>query len=126
MKIVKMIGFVPSAEKVIEEAEKIGAKYILPVLPLSIIARLVELGRERGIKVLYSRMEQVYKGDCGYAYMLKEQEPGRIAVAMYRDGTCIAWRFKGIEEVVEVRLVTKPVEPPTTSKERVRDEVYVE
>ena len=102
-------GFVPSAEWLIEEAERVGASYIWPVLPLTIIARLVELAQKRGIKVLWSRMEQICRCDCETANEIASENPDEIAVAKYRDGTCAAWRFIDVEEVVGIQIVTKPL-----------------
>jgi len=49
---------VPNAEFVISLAKQEGARYIVPVLPLSIIAKLVDLAKKEGITVLWAEMEQ--------------------------------------------------------------------
>ncbi|RLG50049.1 MAG: hypothetical protein DRN90_00300 [Thermoproteota archaeon] len=59
IEIVQFAERVPNAEFVIELAKKHGAKIIVPVLPLSIIARLVELANKEDITVLWAEMEQV-------------------------------------------------------------------
>jgi len=59
IKVIQLSGFIPNAEFVVEKAKEVGAKYIIPVLPLSFIARLVELSRRNGFTVLWAEMEMV-------------------------------------------------------------------
>ena len=57
--LVKVTETIPNAEYAIQLAQKHKAHIIIPVLPLSIIARLVELARPLGIEVWWAEMEQV-------------------------------------------------------------------
>jgi len=89
---------VPNAEFVIEMAKKVHAKYIVPVLPLSFIARLCELARHKGITILWAEMELLHSDrpePC------KEYDP-------YRD-TIVApnrhYRFRGFKKIKRVELV---------------------
>jgi len=54
-----IVGTVPNAEYVAEVAKTVGAKYVAPILPLSMISRLVELSRAYGFKVLWAEMTHV-------------------------------------------------------------------
>jgi len=53
------VSQVPNAEYVIDVATRIGAKIIIPVLPLSFIARLSELAPKYGLIILWSEMQQI-------------------------------------------------------------------
>jgi len=53
------VSQVPNAEYVVEIAQRIGAKVIIPVLPLSMIARLSELAPKYGLIILWSEMQQI-------------------------------------------------------------------
>jgi len=57
--LIKVTETVPNAEYVVNMAKEKGATVIVPVLPLSIIARLVELCRPLGIEVWWAEMKQV-------------------------------------------------------------------
>ena len=107
--IVQYTKPVPNAEFVIKLAEAIGAKYIVPVLPLSFIARLVEHGRKSGITVLFARMEVVAQVETiEEALKIVNENPLARTVTTYADGTIKVHEFKGFEVIKEVKLVTEP------------------
>ena len=60
VKVIQLSGRIPSAEYIAEKAREHGAKVVVPVLPLSMIARLVELARD--FEVWWAEMEQVAQG----------------------------------------------------------------
>ena len=63
--IIQLKGVIPNAEYVINEANRYGAKYIVPVLPLSFIARLCDLARKNSITVLWSQMKLLHNNCPG-------------------------------------------------------------
>lgn len=108
--VVKHVGRVANAEEVAELAKRVGARYVIPVLPLSIIARLVELAPRYGFEVLWSRMELIAStADPREAERLVREAPDRRAVVEYADGIKRVYEFRGIERIKEVKLVTEPL-----------------
>jgi hypothetical protein len=101
-------GTVPSAEHVISEAKRHNAKVIVPVLPLSIIARLVELAKKEDIIVLFARMEAIAttKSIDEAEKIVKEAEDKRN-MTTYSDGTIRVFEFKQFEKILRVELVTE-------------------
>lgn len=105
-----LVGYIPNAEFVVEEAKRRNARYILPVLPLSFIARLVELCRQHDCVVLWSKMRNVAttKDVAEAARIVNERPDCRTAVA-YADGIIRVYEFDAIEKIVEVKLITEPL-----------------
>lgn len=62
--IIEYVNLVPNAEFIISLVKKFNAKYVIPVLPLSIIAKLVEYAKTNGFIILYAEMEKIHEGDC--------------------------------------------------------------
>lgn len=110
VEVIRFEGHIPNAEFVIELAKQVGAKYILPVLPLSFIARLVELSRQNGFTVLWGRMKTITttKNPEEAQKIVEEKADCRTAVG-YSDGTVRVFEPEAIERIVEVRLVTEPL-----------------
>lgn len=107
--VVQYLKPVPNAEFVIKLAEALGAKYIVPVLPLSFIARLVEQGKVKGITILFARMEVVAQvNSMEEARRLVDENPLARTISTYADGTIKVHEFKGFEVIKEVKLVTEP------------------
>jgi hypothetical protein len=103
VKISELIGYVPTAEYVIEKAEDFGCDYILAVLPLSVIAKICELAEKREITVLYAEMKEIYSGEEREAYRLLSEAPDKRTVVQHSD----AWRvfeFVSIRRIKGVRL----------------------
>lgn len=100
---------VANAEEVAQAARGMGAAYIVPVLPLSIIARLAELSGKYGFNILFARMEAVATVKEGELVekIVREKPEYRTAVG-YADGTVRVYEFKGFERLKEVKLVTEP------------------
>jgi len=101
---------VPNAEHVISEAKRHNAKVIVPVLPLSIIARLVEIARKEDIVVLFAKMEAIAttKRMEEAEKILKEAEDRRN-ITTYADNTIRVFEFKQFEKILKVELVTEPL-----------------
>ena len=106
--IVQLAGRIPSAEYVVEKALRWHARYIVAVLPLSMIHRICELARKHGITVLYSEMESVkLLRHKPVAY--SDYDPAReVPVRAHR-----AWRimrFKKFHVIKGVQLILEPLE----------------
>jgi len=106
--IYQLSGVIPSAEFVVEKAKELGAKYIVPVLPLSFIARLVEAGRKNGFVILFARMEAIAQTSPNEAQRLVAEKPEARTMTTYADGTVKVHEFKGFEKIVKVQIVTEP------------------
>jgi len=106
IKIIQLSGVIPSAEFVIEKAKQYGAKVVVPVLPLSFIARLAELAPREGFTVLYAVMEciAVYKS-VEDAQKKVQEAPERRCLSTYADGTVRVYEFKCFKKVKKVELV---------------------
>ena len=105
--IYQMSGLIPNAEVVAEEAVKLNARVVVPVLPLSMIARLSELAKT--FTVLLARMENIASvKDFEEAKRLVSESPGLRTLATYADGTVRVFEFKRFERLLRIELVTEP------------------
>jgi len=108
IKVVMLSGVVPNAEYVVEVARKYNADIIVPVLPLSFIARLAELSRKQGFTVLFVRMDAIAQTTPEKATKLIAEAPEKRTMTTYADGSVKVHEFKGFEKVVKVEVVTEP------------------
>jgi len=107
--VYQLSGLIPGAETVVEYAGKIGARVVVPVLPLSMIVRLAELSRQSGLTVLITRMSCVaVTRDIEEARRLVNEAPDRRTLAVHADGSIRVLEFEKFEKLVEVKLVTEP------------------
>jgi len=108
IRIVMLSGVVPNAEYVANIARQYSAGYVVPVLPLSFIARLVELSRKYGFIVLFAEMNEIIRTtDREEAEKaLKENIDSRTLVE-YSGGVYRVWEFTKFSKVVEVKIVTE-------------------
>lgn len=103
------IEHVPTAEYVVEYAQRVGAKVIVPVLPLSFIARLVEEARKAGYIVLFAKMNAIATTrDFDEAKRLVLEAPEKRTITTYSDGTLRVFEFERFERIVRVEVVTEP------------------
>jgi len=106
--IYQMSGLIPNAEAVAEEAVKLNARVVVPVLPLSMIARLSELAKT-SLMVLLARMENIATTrDPDEARRIVSEKPTSRTLATYADGLVRVFEFKRFEKLVRVELVTEP------------------
>ena len=105
IRIVQLSGLVPNAEYVVQKAREYNASVIVPVLPLSFIARLCELAQREGYTVLYAEMEciAVYK-NVEDARKKVQEAPEKRNLASYADGTVRVFEFKGFKKIKAVKL----------------------
>ena len=108
VEIWQLTGIVPSAEFVAEKAIELGAKIVVPVLPLSFIARLVELARKYGFVVLFAKMEEIHRGSREEAERLVREAPEKRTAVEYSGGVWRVWEFKQFEKMVRIEIVTEP------------------
>ena len=104
----QLVGIIPSAEFVAEKAIELGAKIVVPVLPLSFIARLVELARKHGFTVLFAKMREIHRGSREEAEKLVKEKPEWRTAVEYSGGVWRVWEFEKFEKVVKVEIVTEP------------------
>ena len=60
--LIKQSGWYNDVSDLFVFVNRLGVEYIIPVLPLSMIARLVNLANKHNITVLWSQMIEVNKG----------------------------------------------------------------
>lgn len=109
VRIITAVGIIPSAEYIIELAERYGVKVVIPVLPLSVIARLVELARTKGITVLYARMREIARTRSREeAERLVHEKPGWRTAVEYSGGLWRVWEFERFEKIIKIEMVTEP------------------
>jgi hypothetical protein len=108
--VYQMSGVIPSAEAVVEAAKKLNANVIVPVLPLSMIARLAELSKQNKFTVLIAKMNNIATTkSVEEAPRLVAEKPEARTVATYADGVARVLEFERFEKLVEVKLVTEPL-----------------
>jgi hypothetical protein len=108
--VYQMSGVIPNAEAVAEAAKKLNANIIIPVLPLSMIARLAELSKQNKFTVLIAKMNNIATTrDPAEAQRLVQEAPEKRTIATYADGTIRVFEFERFEKLVEVKLVTEPL-----------------
>jgi hypothetical protein len=113
VRVVRIQRAVPNAEYVIERAKEIGARYIVPVLPLSMIAHLAEQAPKEGITVLFSRMKVVAEArrDDHAAlqklFELYREKPEARTIVEYSDRLRL-FEFERFEVLKRVEVVTEP------------------
>ena len=108
--VYQMSGVIPNAEVVAEVAKNLNANIIIPVLPLSMIARLAELSKQNKFTVVIAKMSNIATTrDPSEAQKLVAEKPESRTVATYADGTVRVFEFERFEKLVEVKLVTEPL-----------------
>ena len=107
--IYQMSGLVPNAEAVVEVAKKVDAKYVVPVLPLSMVTRLSELAKQSGLTILIAKMNNIASvKDFEEAKRIVSEKPMSRTLATYADGLVRVFEFERFERLVRVELVTEP------------------
>jgi len=106
--IYQLFGVVPTADFVVQKAKEVNAKIIVPVLPMSFIAHLVEAGRRSGFVVLFAKMEAIAQTDPETARKMVAEAPDKRTMTTYADGTVKIHEFKGFEKVKAVKIETEP------------------
>jgi hypothetical protein len=107
--VYQLVGVIPNAEFVIEKARELKAKYIVPVLPLSMIARLAELSRNGEFVILMARMTNILTTrNIEEAKKMLEENPDRRTISTYADGYIRVFEFERYEKLIKIELITEP------------------
>jgi len=108
--VYQLSGVIPSAEYVVERARELSAKYVVPVLPLSFVAVLVEQAKRAQFVVLFAKMKllAVLRTAEEAKKLVAEAPEGRV-YERSADGSYRVFEFERFEKLVEVRLVTEPL-----------------
>jgi len=108
IEIVQMRGYIPNAEAIVQKAKEVGAEVIVPVLPLSMIAKLTEMQKKNGFTLLFAKMKMVAcTKNLEEATMIAMEAPERRTMITYGDGFARVFEFERFERIVEVKLVTE-------------------
>jgi hypothetical protein len=108
VEIVQMQGVIPNAEAVVQKAKEVGAEVIVPVLPLSMIARLAEMQKKEGFTLLFAKMNAIASvKNLEDAKRITMEAPERRTITTYSDGVVRVFEFERFERIVEVKLVTE-------------------
>lgn len=107
--IIQVSGVIPNADFVVDVARRYNAKIIVPVLPLSFIARLAELTPKMGITLLFAKMNNIATTrDVAEARRIVAEAPDRRTLATYADGTVRVFEFVAFEKIKRVVVETEP------------------
>jgi len=78
---------------------------VIPVLPLSIIARLVELAKQYHFEIWYAKMNEIYRtNDISKAELVLSEAPERRTIMQYADGIVKVYEFEDFYRVKEIKI----------------------
>lgn len=106
--IIQEVGYIPNAEYVVDVAKRYGVKYILPVLPLSFVARLAELAPQHGFVILWSKMKTLATTTKEEAERLVN-EKWDCRTAVCNGEKCRVFEFEVIEKLKAIHIETEPL-----------------
>jgi len=108
--IYQLSGVIPNAEFIIDYIKKLNARYTVPVLPLSMIARLSELAKQHNFIVLLARMNNIATTkDIDEAKKLVNEAPDKRTLATHADGLIRIFEFERFDKLVKIELITEPL-----------------
>jgi len=108
--IYQMSGVIPNAESVADVASKVNASVIVPILPLSMLARLTELRRQSNFVILFAKMNCIATTkDVAEAQKIIDEAPTKRSLATHADGLVRVYEFERFEKLVEIKLITEPL-----------------
>lgn len=109
--VYQMSGVIPNAESVADVASKINASIIVPILPLSMLARLTELRRQsNNFVILFAKMNCIATvRDVAEAQKIIDEAPSKRSLATHADGLVRVYEFERFEKLVEIKLITEPL-----------------
>jgi len=96
----------PAADDVVKAAREWGADVIVPVLPLSFVARLCEVARREGFTVLWAEMQSLHT-PCPEAPC---KDFSKDTDVILPGPPSRHFRFKRFQRIKAVRLELEPVE----------------
>ena len=103
----KPLGTVEEATKLVEQYK---AKYVVPVLPLSFIARLVEESKKKDFVVLWAEMELLH--NCKEGVKCKDYDPNQDSIVKTKDMQTGEeffrhYRFRGFKILKAIKFETE-------------------
>jgi hypothetical protein len=108
VEVVQMQGTIPNAETIVQKAKEVGAEVIVPVLPLSMIARLAEIQKKEGFTLLFAKMNAIASvKSLEEAKRIAMEAPEKRTITTYSDGVVRVFEFERFERIIEVKLVTE-------------------
>lgn len=109
VRIVQYSGVVKGGSEVVEIAERHGAKVVVAVLPLHLLAQALQAAARKGITILIARMRPINVSSEEEARRLVEEAPGRRNMSKFADGTVRVYEFEGYEKVKRITVETEPL-----------------
>ena len=106
--IYQLTGRIPNAEYIDEVAKTLNIKYIVAVLPLSMIARLTEIAEKRWYRVLWAEMEEIKQIDRE-PVPGKDYDPDREVWIRGYEGTFKIMRFKKFHRIKRIVMEMEEV-----------------
>ncbi|MHA1632766.1 MAG: hypothetical protein ACTSXC_08190 [Candidatus Freyarchaeota archaeon] len=95
-----------SADEVLREVKALGATHAVVVLPLSMVAHLVN---DKSITWLFAKMEAIAQvKSIEEAKRIVDEKPEARTMTTYADGTVRVFEFKEFQRIVKVELITEP------------------
>ncbi|MHA1595705.1 MAG: hypothetical protein ACTSXX_13380 [Candidatus Baldrarchaeia archaeon] len=93
-----------SYKEVLDEIKKVGARYAVVVLPLSMIAQLVS---DKSIVWLWAEMEGLH--ECGGPQECRDFDPSRdVWLPLHGQPRGRHMRFKQFRKILRVEMITEP------------------
>ena len=109
IKIVAISGMVTDAETVLKAAEANNVAYIIPILPMSFIAKLIKMARGKYV-FLWADMKLIHKrnvGEISNPYECELYNP-ETDIIIFSPNVIRHLRFQRFRIIKEVRLVLEP------------------
>lgn len=105
------VQYAPNAQYIVDVATRLGARVIIPVIPLSMIAALTELQNKYGFTVLWAEMEHVKTVEkepiAGVDYD-PSCETVVVAAGAHEQRSYRIMRFKAFHRIKAIRLELEP------------------
>lgn len=110
VEIIRYENIVGTAEEVIDYADKINADIIIPVLPLTIVARLVELAKSKEMQVWWANMVLLHNDEDENCPEYNKEEDTMIYTREKNHEFYRHYRFVDFRRIREVKLVLERIE----------------
>jgi len=112
--LVQVEGTIPTAEHLLEVIKPMMSgrrAIIIPVLPLSMIARLSELSKKEGFELWFAEMKQIAQvTNTNEAQRIVNEKPEARTMTTYSDGTVKVFEFVGFKRIKQVKIELEDIE----------------
>jgi len=105
--LVKISGTIPTVDHLLDIIKhmKKSKNIIIPVLPLSFIARLCEVRNREGFDIWYAEMKQIAETkDINEAQRVVNEKPETRTLTTYADGTIKVFEFISFKRIKQVKI----------------------